>query len=476
MNTFTKLYVGFVLQFIVATFLIGIVFWVQSRQDFDSININLAGRQRMLSQKMTKEMLFFKNGNFSADKVTLTVTIFNETLNSLLNGGKAPLDLKRSKFVKLPGTSSEAVKKQLIKVKSIWIPFKGNLKKFLKNKNPNSLEYIKKNNVTLLSEMNKAVFLMTQASAQKIKNMKTLLVVGIVVLAILLLGLIIGVKKKVIRLLKIMTIKLNRFASELGHVTSVVSSGSKSLADAASAQAASIEQATGTIAELASEGRKTSELTSGVQQLMNENITESAHSIKSLVELTQEMSRIEADSDKIGQIIKTINEIAFQTNLLALNAAVEAARAGEAGAGFAVVADEVRNLALRSTEAANNTQVLLDRTMAQISSSSSSIKGVNNSFESIVESATSIGEKSFSITTASKQQADSIEQINQGIHEIDNTTKQTAITARESAEVSEKLIAQAKNMKKIVNELSEMVGATDGNDTVNPGIPQGVSN
>jgi len=217
-------------------------------------------------------------------------------------------------------------------------------------------------------------------------------------------------------------------------------------------------------------------LTSGVQQLMNENITESAHSIKSLVELTQEMSRIEADSDKIGQIIKTINEIAFQTNLLALNAAVEAARAGEAGAGFAVVADEVRNLALRSTEAANNTQVLLDRTMAQISSSSSSIKGVNNSFESIVESATSIGEKSFSITTASKQQADSIEQINQGIHEIDNTTKQTAITARESAEVSEKLIAQAKNMKKIVNELSEMVGATDSNDTVNPGIPQGVSN
>jgi methyl-accepting chemotaxis protein len=290
--------------------------------------------------------------------------------------------------------------------------------------------------------------------------MKSLLVGGFVILALLLLGLVIGVKKNVTQLLKTTSANLNRFVSELSQVAAVVSSGSQALADSASAQAASIEQTTGTIEELAYKGRQTSELTSGVHELMNQNISESGQSIKSMVALTREMTRIEADSDQIGQIIKTINEIAFQTNLLALNAAVEAARAGEAGAGFAVVADEVRNLALRATDAASNTQVLLDKTIKQITSSSNSIKGVNDSFENIVESATLIGEKTVAITKASKQQADAIEQINQGIHEVDRATQQTAATAEESAGVSEELLAQAKKMGTIADELSNMVGTT----------------
>ena len=65
-------------------------------------------------------------------------------------------------------------------------------------------------------------------------------------------------------------------------------------------------------------------------------------------------------TQQIGTITATVNDIASQSNFLALNASIEAARAGEHGKGFAVVAIEVRNLAQQSKQATTHVKAILN--------------------------------------------------------------------------------------------------------------------
>ncbi len=239
-----------------------------------------------------------------------------------------------------------------------------------------------------------------------------------------------------------------------------MSSTSESLSQSASEQAASIEETSASLEQMAAMSLETTQLTKGAEDLMNDNISKSGQSLKNLVQLTEEMSRIEADSGEMGQIIKTIDEIAFQTNLLALNAAVEAARAGEAGAGFAIVADEVRNLALRASGAAENTQTLLDKTVKRVSHASKSIKEINEDFEGIIESATVMGEKTQAITTASEEQSRGIQQISVSANEIDRVTQQIAAGSEQSAAVAQDLQSRSKELKQYIRTLLEIIGGS----------------
>nr|WP_276202022.1 methyl-accepting chemotaxis protein [Salinivibrio socompensis] len=96
------------------------------------------------------------------------------------------------------------------------------------------------------------------------------------------------------------------------------------------------------------------------------------------VDVTEkEMTKVEASSSEIQQIIGVINGIAEQTNLLALNAAIEAARAGESGRGFAVVADEVRQLAQRSGESAAEIRRLVDQTNERVRALADALQNLN---------------------------------------------------------------------------------------------------
>jgi signal transduction histidine kinase len=178
MKVSTKLYFGTVLQFVIAISLVLIVLQIQEKQDHDSAVINLAGRQRMLSQKMTKEILLFTQGDCSAENILKTVDVFHQTLKALTYGGKAPLDLAQTRFTILPVPETRTAVAQLHKVESLWDSFSENVKGFLKEKKASSLAYLKDHNVILLQEMNRAVFLMDKEAAGKVASLRKVLLWG----------------------------------------------------------------------------------------------------------------------------------------------------------------------------------------------------------------------------------------------------------------------------------------------------------
>ena len=263
--------------------------------------------------------------------------------------------------------------------------------------------------------------------------------------------------RSIVRPVNRVIIGLTESAHQVSAAATEVSGNSLVEAHNAAGQAASVEESSSALEEMNALCLKASHLTAGTEQLMNSNIQRSAQSLKSLVKLTREMMQIEADSGQMGQIIKTIDEIAFQTNLLALNAAVEAARAGEAGAGFAVVADEVRNLAMKATDAAKTTQKLLDGTVDRVGQAAASIRDINDDFEEIIESATIMGEKTATVAKASKEISKGIGQVTLSIGNAGKISQQLAAGSEESAATSEELSAQAEEMKAFVSMLRRMV-------------------
>ncbi len=324
------------------------------------------------------------------------------------------------------------------------------------------MNYINQNNVSLLKEMNKAVFLMDQEAAAKVAAMRTLLVWGLAALSILFLATLFIVRKNVqliFTLLGKLVSGLSLASEKTWEASGVISETSLQLAEGSTEQAASIQETSASLEEMASMTKQTADNANHADNLVKETEQIVLRADDSMRNLTKSMDEISQSSEDTSKIIKTIDEIAFQTNLLALNAAVEAARAGEAGAGFAVLAEEVRNLAVRASEAAKKSSSMIDETTAKIKDGSQLVNDTNASFKKVTESSISVAELVSGITSASNEQAQGIEQINIAVAEMEKVTQQNAASSEESAAASEELIAQAEQMKVFVGELESLIGS-----------------
>ena len=235
---------------------------------------------------------------------------------------------------------------------------------------------------------------------------------------------------------------------------------SQSLAHGASQQAASLEQSSSSAVEITAITRKNIENTRAVAALMGRTAQLVEGANHNLEEMVRSMQEIDNSSDKISRIIKVIDEIAFQTNILALNAAVEAARAGEAGMGFAVVAEEVRNLAQRSAQAARDTAVLIEESIAKSQEGGHKLQQVAGSIGQITGSASEVKILVDEVEAGSQEQARGIEQIGTAVGHMEQVTQQSASRAEQCAADTEQLAARARSLYGIVERLRCLLGGS----------------
>jgi methyl-accepting chemotaxis protein len=239
---------------------------------------------------------------------------------------------------------------------------------------------------------------------------------------------------------------IRRTAEEISTASSEIAHGNSDLSARTEGTASALQQAAAAIEELSATLRTSAEHARAANAMAREASTVAREGGAAVGDVVRTMDAIHAQAQRIGEIIGTIDGIAFQTNILALNAAVEAARAGEHGRGFSVVAGEVRTLAQRSGEAAREIRTLIGSSVEQIDSGVGKVRMAGQTMDRIVQSIERVAHTVDDISRATAEQASGIAQVNQSVAEMDRSTQQNAAMVEQAAAATASLRTQAQQL------------------------------
>lgn len=245
--------------------------------------------------------------------------------------------------------------------------------------------------------------------------------------------------------------EISGIAEQVTHNAKEVESASKSLSDGATEQAGVIQELNATIDTVVDLAVDTAKETKNASERVKASANKANEEKEKMNVLLTEMEHITEISKEIGNIITDIEDIASQTNLLALNASIEAARAGEAGKGFAVVADQIGKLAADSAKSAVNTRDLIDKTLVEIQRGNAVTITTAEAFNQIISDMDSFAEMAENTMEKANAQAESLEQVGQGIEQLSGVVQSTAASSEENTAISINLSEGADKMNERVN-------------------------
>jgi methyl-accepting chemotaxis protein len=497
-----------VVFFLIPLFMFSATFYTTQGQKNDSLIINLAGRQRMLSQKMSKESLTFLHQTMMKDQAALetkksllnTITVFELTLNGLIDSGQVPLSLNLEGEKKIvPATTGEAAR-QLQKVKDLWFPFKKAILRTLETTEEENILTVLRDNLPLLSAMDKATLLMQRQAESKVSNLFLGQAISMVVAVIIVFVVIVWSRRNIVspiresvsfaktlsegNLRKTIEVRhtdeIGTLGNALNHtvkmlsemiskinddvITLTESSGDmNSVADemagfsdttvakantvAAAAEetdsamnsiAAAMEQASSNVESVAS---STEELSASIGEITQRTV-EASTSVKNAVDhaqqATSQVSELGQAAEEIGIVSETIAAISDKTSLLALNATIEAARAGDAGKGFAVVAGEIKELAKQTVQATSDISAKLSGVQQLTDGTVAMIGEITQVIESVSLIIFGINESVEQQSMATREITQNIVQTSQGLREVAQNVSQTKqATGQVAQEISE---------------------------------------
>ncbi|MGM9424760.1 methyl-accepting chemotaxis protein [Hydrogenophaga sp. MI9] len=229
-----------------------------------------------------------------------------------------------------------------------------------------------------------------------------------------------------------------------------IAAGNHDLSGRTEQAASSLQETAASMEEINSTIRQSADAARQASQMAQANAEVAARGGAVVGQVVATMQEIHHSSQKINDIIGTIDGIAFQTNILALNAAVEAARAGEQGRGFAVVAAEVRNLAQRSAEAAREIKGLIGSSVDKVEAGTRLVGEAGSTIGEVVANAQRVADIIAEITAATSEQSGGVGQVHTAINQLDQMTQQNAALVEESSAAAQSLQDQALRLSQAV--------------------------